>query len=84
MFQLIEIKKSPAKYKKYRATVLVNGELYKDVDFGDTRFEQFKDSTPLKLYSHLDHNDTKRLRLYHIRHKNNNGIAGLLAKKYLW
>jgi hypothetical protein len=84
MLTLIEIQKSPVKYKKYRATALLNGELYKDVDFGSLPYQQYQDRTPLKLYSDLDHKDTKRLRLYHARHKNNNGIASLLAKKYLW
>ncbi len=84
MLKLLRIEKSPSKNKKYRADVLLDGIEYKDVDFGDTRYEHFKDSTPLKLYSNLDHNDTNRLRLYHLRHAKNNGVAGLLSKKYLW
>lgn len=84
MLKLLHIERSPAKHKKYRADVLLDGVEYKNVDFGDTRYEHFKDSTPLKLYSHLDHNDIHRLHMYHARHKNNNGVAGLLAKKYLW
>jgi hypothetical protein len=82
--KLLKIEKSPVKYKKYRADVLIDEEIHKNVDFGDTRYQQFKDSTPLKLYSNLDHNDTERLRLYHIRHKKNNGIASLLSKRFLW
>lgn len=84
MIELLKIEKSPAKFKKYRADALIDGELYKDVDFGDVRYEQFKDSTPLKLYSHLDHNDTKRLHNFYLRHEKNNGPAALLSKKYLW
>jgi hypothetical protein len=84
MLTLLTIEKSPAKFKKYRADVLLDGVKYTGVDFGDTRYEHFKDSTPLKLYSHLDHNDTKRLHNFYLRHKNNNGVAGLLSKKYLW
>lgn len=84
MLKLVKIEKSPAKFKKYRADVILDGELYRNVDFGDTRHMQFKDSTPLKLYSHLDHNDIHRLHMFHARHAKNNGIASLLSKKYLW
>ena len=84
MLTLLRIEKSPTKHKKYRADVLLDGVKYTGVDFGDTRHSQFRDSTPLKLYSHLDHNDTKRLHNFYLRHKNNNGVAGLLSKKYLW
>lgn len=82
--KLLKIQESPVMYKKYRADVLIDEEVFKNVDFGDTRYSQFRDSTPLKLYSNLDHGDRERLRLYHIRHKNNNGPAGLLSKRFLW
>lgn len=82
--KLLKIEKSPAKFKKYRADALIDGEVYKNVDFGDTRYAHFKDSTPLKLYSYLDHNDRKRLHNFYLRHEKNNGPAGLLSKKFLW
>ena len=41
--------------------VLVND---KWIHFGDSRYEQFRDSTPLKLYSYLDHKDKERRRNY--------------------
>lgn len=69
---------------KYIADVLWDGEILKGVKFGDKRYQQYKDRTSLKLYSHLDHGDKERLRLFHIRHKNNNGISAVLSKKYLW
>lgn len=84
MLKLLRIEKSPAKFKKYRADVLLDGVEYKGVDFGSLPYQQYQDRTPLKLYSDLDHKDTKRLRLYHARHKHNNGIASLLAKRFLW
>ena len=34
------------------------------VHFGDSRYGQFKDQTPLKLYSDLDNNDIIRKKLY--------------------
>lgn len=84
MLKLLRIEKSPTKFKKYRADVLLDGVKYTGIDFGDTRYEHFKDSTPLKLYSHLDHNDIYRLHNYYLRHEKNNGVASILSKKYLW
>ncbi len=55
----IKFEKSNVKYKKYKA-ILPNG---KTVNFGDTRYEQYEDKTPLKLYSNLDHHDKKRREL---------------------
>ena len=88
----MEITKSTRKNKKYM--VVVNGKTY---HFGDSRFAQYKDRTPLKLYSHLDHNDKKRQRNYFKRHSGvatrreaiekemKNGISPkLLSHIYLW
>ena len=77
--------KSNRKNKKYMAAIVDdNGNIYKNVHFGDTRYQQYKDKTPLGLYSHLDHNDENRRRLYHLRHKNDTKPAGILSKAYLW
>jgi hypothetical protein len=38
------------------------------VHFGDNRYQQYRDSTSLKLYKHLDHNDEKRKKAYYDRH----------------
>lgn len=65
------------------------------VDFGDKRYQQYYDSTPLKLYSHLDHlNDYRRYKyLSRARGiKNKNGIltkddpfkANYWSINYLW
>jgi hypothetical protein len=70
------------------------------IHFGDNRYEQYKDSTPLKLYSHLNHGDKVRRRNYFIRHskvptkkeaiekelrKSNGKInAKILSHMYLW
>lgn len=37
--------------------------------FGDTRYQHFKDSTGLKLWSKLDHGDAARRRAYRARHR---------------
>lgn len=64
MVRIVKFKRGP-KPKKYTA-VLSNG---KEVHFGDRRYAHFKDQTPLKLYSKLDHGDTDRRRNYRKRHR---------------
>jgi len=55
--------------KKYRV-VVKNKESGKTriLQFGDKRYGQFRDSTPLKLYSSKDHGDPKRRKAYFMRH----------------
>jgi hypothetical protein len=75
--------KSTRKFKKYMA---VFDDSKKVVHFGDNRYGQYKDKTKLKLYSRLDHNDTKRKDSYYARH----GVGAKLytptwfSHKYLW
>jgi hypothetical protein len=83
--------KSKAKNKKY-AVRTPGGKL---INFGDSRMQQFKDSTGLGLYSHLDHGDSKRRKSYlarakGIKDKNGNltwknpESANYYSVKYLW
>lgn len=67
--RIIEITKSPIKFKKYRA-YLKNNKTKKErhVDFGDNRYQQYKDRTPLKLYKSGNHNDKSRMGRYFTRH----------------
>ena len=87
---MLSFKRSTRKNKKYM--VHYNN---KWIHFGDTRYEQFKDQTPLKLYSNLNHNDAKRRINYLQRSKgikDKNGNLTYLNKnspnyysvKYLW
>lgn len=59
-----EIRKSTRKGKKY--------DVYKDGDyllsFGASAYQQYKDSTGIGAYSHLDHLDKDRKRRYYARH----------------
>lgn len=73
---------SPTKNKKYRV-ILNTGRI---VDFGDKRHAQYRDSTPLKAYSHLNHNDKERRDRYYARHKIDypKYSADWLSKTYLW
>ena len=51
--------------KKYRVTVPGHGT----VQFGHKDYQQYKDQTPLKLYSTMDHGDEKRRNSYRKRHE---------------
>lgn len=78
-------------YKKYTA-VFPDGE---EVSFGDIRYQQYRDTTPLRAYSHMDHLDPQRRKSYLARHKKikdksgkfaykNPRSASALSIKYLW
>jgi hypothetical protein len=83
-------KESTRKYKKYM--VFYNK---KWIHFGDTRYQQYKDQTPLKLYKHLDHKDNQRRKNYlqrakgikdgggNITYRNKNS-PNYYSIKYLW
>lgn len=86
-----EFRKSTRQNKKYDAVfadIPQNGKLRgRVVSFGDTRYQQFHDATPLRIYSHLDHNDPERRRLYLARHAKDLRVpysAGWFAARYLW
>ncbi len=83
-------KKSTRKNKKYM--VFHNR---KWIHFGDLRYEHYKDNTPLKLYSYLNHNDKIRKMSYLRRARGIRDKSGKLlykdknspnyyAIKYLW
>ncbi len=86
------IRKSNRKNKKY---MVFNNRLGSWIHFGDSRYQQYRDTTPLGLYKHLDHNDTGRRRRYLQRHhgvsskkkallKTPVGTAKYYSTKYLW
>lgn len=69
-YKLIGFEKSKRKNKKYLAALehKKTGKVVK-LHFGDKRYQHFKDSTPLKKFSHLDHKDPERRRRFRQRHK---------------
>lgn len=71
--------------KKYNAILEENGQI-KKVGFGHQDYQQYKDSTGLNLYSHLNHLDKKRRENYYKRHSKNypKYSADYFSKKYLW
>jgi hypothetical protein len=87
-YKFIEFKKSKTKHKKYDAVLMhKKTNKLKVVPFGDARYEQFKDSTGLGIYSHLNNNDSKRRTSYRRRHdgeQHNKYSSGYFAYNYLW
>jgi len=88
-YVLLGFNRSTRANKKYDA-ILIKKNTHKTVrvPFGDNRYQQYKDSTGLRLYSHLDHNDKTRRANYWNRHRKDidldNYTAGNFALKYLW
>tara|TARA_R110002126_G_scaffold20028_9_gene74620 strand:+ start:710 stop:970 length:261 start_codon:yes stop_codon:yes gene_type:complete len=73
--------------KKYKVVITdTKTKKKKTVQFGDKRYQQFKDKTPLKLYSSKNHLDNKRRTSYIKRHnyKKPKHSAGWFARNYLW
>ena len=55
--------------KKYTALVQnKNTKKIRKINFGDQRYQQYKDRTPLKLYKKLNHLTRKRMQNYFNRH----------------
>tara|TARA_A100001015_G_C14354152_1_gene467902 strand:- start:197 stop:502 length:306 start_codon:yes stop_codon:yes gene_type:complete len=98
--KIVKFKKGP--YPKKYTAIVMNKQTKKTrkIHFGDRRYQQYKDRTPLKLYKHKNHNTRKRMRNYFSRHsgtpnrekaikkeiKNGNGYytAKILSHVYLW
>ncbi len=58
---LIKFEKCPFP-KKYTAYVRdKKTKKTRKIHFGDRRYQQYKDRTPLKIYKHKNHNTRKRM-----------------------
>ena len=75
---------SKAKNKKYSVYVKGKNDKPKLINFGDSRYEQFKDK--LGHYKSKDHNDPKRKKAYYDRHgqTNDKNSAKYWSHKVLW
>jgi hypothetical protein len=87
-WKLCGFERSHLANKKYNAVLLnlKKGNI-KTLGFGDTRYQQYKDSTGLGFYSRLDHRDKQRRKQYLQRHVNDINkpySASYFSKKYLW
>ena len=67
--KIIKFEKSSNPNKKYTAYIknLDTGKIHK-IHFGASAYEQYKDRTPLKLYSSKNHSNKKRQMNYYSRH----------------
>ena len=67
--RFIKFEKSNRKNKKYDA-VMKNTTTGREVKipFGDSRYEHYKDSTGLGVWTHKNHNDDNRRKSYRARH----------------
>jgi hypothetical protein len=97
---IVKIEKGPFP-KKYTAYIK-NKKTKKQrrLNFGDRRYQQYKDRTKLKLYKNQNHGTRKRMRNYYSRHsgtksrkiainkeiKKSKGYytPKILSHKYLW
>jgi len=88
-YSLKGFRKSKSKNKKYDA-LLVNKKTgrSKTIPFGDKRYQHYKDSTGLGLYSNLNHGDKERRKKYKQRHqgfiKQGQYSAAYFSMRYLW
>ena len=98
--RIIKFEKGPFP-KKYTAHIKhhTTGKTRK-IHFGDRRYPQYKDRTPLKLYAKNNHLTRKRMQNYFSRHsgeknrkkaiqkekRKSNGLynAKILSHEYLW
>ena len=73
-------------FRKYRVVISDKGKKIKTIQFGDRRYGQYKDKTPLKLYSKKDTLDPKRRKAYYSRHGKTatKWSPKWFAHKYLW
>ena len=87
-FRHIRFERSRTKGKKYDA--IIEDKVTKRqqrVSFGDVNYQHYRDSTNLKLYSRLDHNDPKRRANYKARHektRHKKFSASWYADRFLW
>ena len=65
---IVKFVKGP-KFKKYTAHIKhKKTKKIRKLHFGDKRYQQYKDRTPLKLYKAKNHNTRKRMQNYFSRH----------------
>ena len=87
--KIFGFQKSKTKGKKYDALLLKTGspKLIR-IPFGAIGFQQYNDSTGLKLYTKYDHKDKERQKKYRNRHKGflRDGYysPGQMSMDYLW
>jgi len=78
---IVKFKRGPHP-KKYTAIVKnKKNKKTRKIHFGDRRYQQYKDRTPLKLYKSKNHNTRKRMRNYFNRHSGTKKRATAIKKE---
>ncbi|KAL7692099.1 putative intramolecular chaperone auto-processing domain-containing protein [Plasmopara halstedii] len=64
---------------------MIQHHLATKIDFGASGYAHYRDQTPFRAYSHLDHSDKERRHRYYLRHKVDyiEPSADFYAKKFL-
>lgn len=87
-YNLVNIQKSDRAGKKYTAVIQQKRGKIKYIHFGALGYQQYRDSTKLKLYKKFDHGDKKRKDNYVARHqgfiKPGYYSAGQMSMDFLW
>lgn len=87
-YVLVGFEKSHLHAKKYNALLRnTKNHAMKRVPFGASSYEHYQDTTGLGLWSHKDHKDKERRRLYRARHngeEKHKFSSGYFSWKYLW
>ena len=68
--RLLKIAISNKKNKKYDAYIKSTSGKIRVESFGDVRYQNYKDQTPIRAYSSLEHHDKERRKRYLKRHTN--------------
>lgn len=67
--RIIKFEKAKNPEKKYTAYIInKKTKKVRKLNFGARDYQQYKDRTPLGLYSHKNHGDRKRMNRYFSRH----------------
>ena len=88
-WKFLRNEKATQKNKKYQA-ILINKKTgrKRKVPYGDSRYQQYKDSTGLGVYSNKNHLNKARRERYKKRHQNfiKPGLysAGYFSMRFLW
>lgn len=82
--KVLKIIKSPKNDKKYIAIIQnIKTKKQRKIHFGAREYQQYKDSTKLKIYKSKNHNDKNRRKRYFLRHSGVSTKKAALSKEWL-
>lgn len=80
--RIVKFMRGTSKDKKYTAVVENRvTKKHRRISFGAVGYQQYKDRTPLKLYSRHDHGEHKRMENYFSRHSGTKNRADAIRKE---